>query len=59
MNAALRKRKKMTLKNGVFGKTAGYLRKQRGIKLVTTKARRNHLLSKPNYYTTKSFLNIY
>ena len=28
-------------------------RKHRDIKLVTTERRRNYLVSKPNYYTTK------
>ena len=31
-------------------------RKHRDIKLVTTEARRNYLVSEQNYYTTKSFL---
>ena len=29
------------------------VRKHRYIKLVTTKAKRNYLVSEPNYYTTK------
>ena len=31
------------------------MRKHRDIKLVTTKRRRNYLVSKPNYHTTKFF----
>ena len=31
------------------------MRKHRNIKLVTTKRRRNYLLSEPNYHTTKFF----
>ena len=31
------------------------VRKHRDIKLVTTEARRNYLVSKPNYHTTKIF----
>ena len=31
------------------------VRKHRDIKLVTNEARRNHLVTKPNYHTTKSF----
>ena len=31
-------------------------RKHRDIKLVTTEARRNYLVSEQNYYITKSFL---
>ena len=39
--------------NAVFGKTMESVRKQRDIKLVTTKGRRNYLVSKPSYHTTK------
>ena len=31
------------------------VRKHRNIKLVTTERRRNYLVSKPNFYTTKFF----
>ena len=31
------------------------LRKNRGIKLVTTEGRRNYLVSEPNYHTAKFF----
>ena len=40
------------MNNTVFRKN---MRKHRNIKLVTTKRRRNYLLSEPNYQTTKSF----
>ena len=43
------------LNNSVFGKTMENVRKQRDIKLVTTDKRRNQLVSKPNYRTTKWF----
>ena len=39
----------------VFGKTMQNVRKQRDIKLATTEGRRNYLVSKPNYHTTKFF----
>ena len=56
MNTGLRKKAKngfekdffKLLINAVFGETMGKLRKSRYIKLVTTKGRRNHLVSKPN-----------
>ena len=43
------------MNNTVFRKTMNNMRKHRNIKLVTTKRRRNYLLSEPNYQTTKSF----
>ena len=43
------------INNVVFGKTMENVRKHRNIKLVTTKKRRNYLVSEPNYHTTKVF----
>ena len=44
------------MNNAVFGKTMKNVRKHRDIKLVTTKRRRNYLVSEPNYHTTKFFI---
>ena len=44
------------MNNAVFWKTIENVRKHRDIKLVTTQRRRNYLLSKPNYHTTKLFI---
>ena len=41
------------MNNSVFGKTMKNVRKHRDIKLETTNKRRNQLVSKPNYHTTK------
>ena len=43
------------MNNSVFGKTMENVRKHRNIKLVTTERRRNHLVSEPNFHTTKFF----
>ena len=43
------------MSNSAFGKTMENVRKHRNIKLVTTDKRRNHLVSEPNYHTTKCF----
>ena len=43
------------MNNAVFAKTMEHLRQHRNIKLVTTKRRRNYLVSEPNYHTTKFF----
>ena len=43
------------MNNAVFGKTMENLRKCRDIKLVTTKRRRNNLVSKPNHHIIKFF----
>ena len=42
--------------NPVFGKTMENIRKHSDTKLVTTNKRRNQLVLKPNYHTTKHFL---
>ena len=63
MNAYLRKNAKSDLEkdffklmnNAVYGKTKENVIKHRDIKLVTTKRRRNYLVSEPNYNTTKFF----
>ena len=43
------------MSNSVFGKTVEKMRKHSDIKLVTTEARRNSLVSEPKYHTTKYF----
>ena len=43
------------MNNAVFGKTVENMEKHRDIKLVKTERRRNYLVSKPNYHTTKFF----
>ena len=43
------------MNNALFGKTMENVRKHRDIKFVTTKTRRNYLVSEPNYHATKSF----
>ena len=43
------------MNNAVLGNTMENVRKHRDIKLVTTKRRRNYLVSEPNYHTTKFF----
>ena len=63
MNTKLRKKVKdefekyffKLMKNAIFGKTVENERKYRDIKLVTTERRKNYLVSKPNYHTTKLF----
>ena len=63
MNTELRKQAKNNfekdffklMNNSVFGQTMGNVRKHIDIKLVTTDKRRNHLMSEPNYHTTKWF----
>ena len=66
MNTELRKKKNWFWKRFFqaneqwnFSKNIDNVRKHRDIKLVTTKARRNYLVSEPNYHTTKIFLKIY
>ena len=63
MNTKLRQKTKTNfekkflklMNNAVFGKTVKNERKNGNIKLVTTKRRRNYLVSKPNYHNTKFF----
>ena len=43
------------MNNAVFGKTMENVRKHGDIKLVTNDAKRNKLVSEPNYHTTKWF----
>ena len=44
------------MNNVVFGKTMEYMRKHTDIKFVTTKTKKNQLITQPNYHTTKPFL---
>ena len=44
-----------SMNNAGFGKTMDNVRKHRDIKLVMMEARRNYLVSEPNYHTTKKF----
>ena len=41
--------------NAVFGKTIENVRKHSDVKLVTTEAKRNYLVSEPNNHTIKDF----
>ena len=43
------------MNNAVFVNTIENVRKQRGFKLLTTKTRKNYLVSQPNYDTAKLF----
>ena len=43
------------MNNAVFGKPMENVRKHSDIKLVKTDKRKNQLVSKPNYHTTKWF----
>ena len=63
MNTELRKKAENDLKkdfvklmsNSVFGKTMGYVRKHKDIKLLANKPRKNYLVSEPNYHATALF----
>ena len=44
------------MNNAAFGKTMENVRKHRDIKLVATERRRNYLVTEPNYYTKKYFI---
>ena len=58
MNVELSKNEKGFFKlmnNAAFEKTMENVRKNRDIELVTTEARRNYLVSEPNYHTTELF----
>ena len=67
MNTDLRKKEKndfekdffKLMNNAVFGKTMENMGKHRHIKLVTTKRRRNYLVSESNYNTIKLFTENY
>ena len=67
MNIDLRKKVKSDfekdflklMNNAVFGETLENVRKHRDIKLVTTKRRRNYLVSQPNYHTQSFSQKIY
>ena len=43
------------MNNTIFRKTIENVRKHRDLKFVTTKTKRNCLVSEPNYHTTKNF----
>ena len=44
------------MNNAVFGKTMEIVIKHKHIKLVTTKSKKNYLLSQTNNHTTKFFM---
>ena len=43
------------MKNAGFGKNHGKCKKHRDFELVTTKTRRNYLVSEPNYHAANIF----
>ena len=63
MDTELRKKAKTSfekdflklMNNSVFGKIMRNMRKHRGVKVITTEARRNYLVSEPNYHITIYF----
>ena len=66
MNTKLRKNKNdfeknflKLMNNSVFRKTMKNVRNHGDINLITIEARRNYLMSEPNYHKTKNFLIIY
>ena len=50
-----KKKTNSDFESAAFRKKMENLRKHRDIKLVKTERRRDYLVSKPNYYTTKFF----
>lgn len=63
MNIEVRKNSKHDIKkelmnNTVFGKAMGNIKTYRNIKLATTEARWNCLLSDSNYHTTTFFVKL-
>ena len=46
------------MNNAVFAKTLENVRNHRDIILITTEAKRNHLVSEQNYYTITFFQKI-
>ena len=44
-----------SMKNSAFGKIMENVRKHRDVKLIKTEKRRNYLVSKANYHSTKFF----
>ena len=63
MNTELRKKTKNEfekgfsrfMNNAIFRKSMKNVRNRVNIKLITTKIKRNYLVSEPNYLATKSF----
>ena len=49
----------MLMNDAVLGKAMENLRKHRDIKLLITEAKRNYLVSEPNYHTTHFFPKAY
>ena len=47
------------INNAVFERNMKNMRKHRDIELVTTKRRRNYLVSDPNYHTAWFFCEMY
>ena len=49
----------MLMNDAVSGKTMENVRKHKDIKLLITEAKRNYLVSEPNYHTTHFFPKAY